>query len=52
MRPEYWIGIMAVVGAVLGYAVYKWTGWLDSGIGAAVGILIGVIIYARLKGKA
>jgi len=43
---------MAVVGAVLGYAVFKWTGWLDSGIGAAVGILIGVIIYARLKGKA
>ena len=42
MRPEYWIGIMAVVGAVLGYAVYRWTGWLDSGIGAAVGILIGV----------
>jgi len=42
---------MAVIGAILGYAVFKLTGWLDSGIGTAVGILVGVIIYANMKDK-
>lgn len=51
MKPEYWIGIMALIGAILGYAVFKLTGWLDSGIGTAVGILIGVMIYTSLKDK-
>jgi len=49
MKPEYWIGIMAVVGAVIGYALFKWTGWFDTGIGTAIGILVGVVIYTRLK---
>ncbi len=51
MDPEYWIGIMALVGSIIGYAVSKLTGWLDSGIGAALGILVGIMIYSRLKFK-
>jgi hypothetical protein len=51
MNPAYWIGILAVTGAVLSYVLFRWTGWFDSGIGTAVGILIGVIIYVRLKEK-
>lgn len=51
MKPEYWIGIMALIGAILGYAIFKLTGWLDSGIGTAVGILIGVMIYTSVKDK-
>ena len=51
MKPEYWIGIMALIGAIIGYAVFKLTGWLDTGIGTAVGIAVGVVIYARLKDK-
>ena len=51
MKPAYWIGILAVVGAVLGYALQKYTGWFDSGIGTAVGILVGVIVYSNLKGN-
>jgi len=50
MKPEYWIGIMAVVGAVIGYALFKGTGWLDAAIGAVVGILVGVVIYTLQKG--
>jgi hypothetical protein len=50
MKPEYWIGIMAVVGGIIGYALFKETGWLDAGIGAVVGILIGGIIYNLQKG--
>lgn len=42
---------MALIGAVIGYALFKLTGWLDTGIGTAVGILIGVVIYANLKNK-
>lgn len=52
MKPAYWIGIMALAGALLGYALSKWTGWYGAGTGAVIGILVGVIIYARLKGKA
>jgi zinc transporter ZupT len=51
MQPAYWIGIMALVGAIAGYAIFKLTGWLDSGVGTAVGILIGVIIYTNLTEK-
>jgi uncharacterized membrane-anchored protein YhcB (DUF1043 family) len=51
MRPEYWIGIMAVVGAIIGYAIFRQTGWLGTGIGIVIGILIGVVIYAGLKNR-
>lgn len=51
MKPAYWIGIMALVGGVIGYVVFQGTGWLDAGMGAVIGILIGVLIYTRRKGK-
>jgi len=51
MKPGYWIGIMALVGAVLGYAVFKLTGWLDARIGMGVGFIIGLALYARSKDR-
>ncbi|CAG0935798.1 hypothetical protein TFLX_04648 [Thermoflexales bacterium] len=55
MKPEYWLGIMAVAGAVIGailgfifpnpdtnYAVY----------GTALGIAAGLVIYTSQKSKA
>jgi len=39
---------MALIGAVIGYAIERLTGWLDTGIGTAIGIAIGVVIYERL----
>ena len=42
---------MAVLGAILGHAISAWTGWLGAGIGAVVGLLVGVILYNNLKEK-
>lgn len=49
MKPAYWIGLMAHAGSVLAYAVNKLAGmdWLDTGMGTAIGILFGVIIYEK-----
>ncbi len=54
MKPEYWLGIMPVVGAVIGailgfifpnpgtnYAVY----------GTALGVGVGLVMYASQKSK-
>jgi hypothetical protein len=51
MKPGYWIGSMALVGAILGYAVFSLTGWLDAGVGTVVGIVVGLLGYTALKGK-
>jgi putative Mn2+ efflux pump MntP len=51
MKPGYWIGILALLGAVVGYAFYKWTGWYGAGSGAVLGILVGTLVYLRLKKK-
>lgn len=51
MKPAYWIGIMALVGGILGYALFKLTGWFDTGVGTAVGIMVGVVIYANQQDK-
>ncbi len=51
MKPAYWIGVMAVIGAMLGYILFRSTGWFGTGIGTVLGILVGVIIYSWLKGK-
>ena len=48
-NPAYWIGIVALVGGIIGYACDRRTGWFDSGLGTAIGILIGVFIYANFK---
>lgn len=45
MKPGYWIAIMAILGALTGYAVSSATGWLGTGIGAVLGILVGALIY-------
>lgn len=51
MKPAYWIGLMAVVGALAGYVVFKGTGWVDASMGAVIGIMIGVLMYSRQKAK-
>ncbi len=51
MKPAYWIGVMAVVGAMIGYILSTSTGWFGTGIGTVLGILVGVIVYTRLKDK-
>lgn len=51
MKPAFWIGILAVVGALIGFALYRWLGWLGTGSGVVLGILVGTIIYVRLRGK-
>ena len=52
MKPGYWIGIMPLVGAFIGYAVFHLTGWSASiGVGTAIGFVVGLAIYARLKDK-
>lgn len=53
MKPVYWIGIMALAGAILSYALNRLAGmdWLDTGMGTAIGILVGVIIYEKEREK-
>lgn len=46
MKPAYWIGVLALVGGVIGYAVFRSAGWLGTGIGVVLGILVGALIYA------
>lgn len=51
MKPAYWIGILAIVGGILGYAVSKATTWFGAGIGVVVGILIGALVYLALANR-
>ncbi len=51
MKPAYWIGIMALIGAIVGYAVFRWTGWTSPTTGVVVGILIGTILYVMLRDR-
>lgn len=52
MKPAYWIGILALVGGIIGYTIFRSTGWLGTGIGIVVGILAGTMIYAIQTRKA
>lgn len=45
MKPAYWIGILALLGAIIGYAIFHSTGWLGSGIRGSIGLMIGVYVY-------
>jgi uncharacterized membrane protein (UPF0136 family) len=51
MKPAYWVGIMALVGGLIGYALSASTGWYGSGIGTIIGILIGTLIYKQLRDR-
>ena len=51
MKPGYWIGIMALLGGMVGYAVFKVLGVLDAKLGAVVGIAIGTLVYHRFRKK-
>ena len=52
MKPAYWIGILALVGGIIGYALFRSSGPLGSGLGAIIGVLIGAIIYDLQTRKA
>lgn len=47
MKPVYWIPLLALLGGILGYAVFRATGWLGATAGIAAGVLIGALIYRR-----
>ena len=49
MKPAYWIGILALVGALIGYALSATTGWYGAGFGAIIGGVIGTLIYGQLR---
>lgn len=49
MKPEYWIATMAFIGAVIGRVIFALTGQFDSGSGAVIGMLIGIVLYIRSK---
>jgi uncharacterized membrane protein (UPF0136 family) len=44
MKPAYWIAIFALLGGILGYIVFRSTGWIGAGSGVVIGILMGVLI--------
>lgn len=43
MKPGYWIGFLALLGAVIGYAFSDWVG---TGLGLVVGLIAGVVVYS------
>jgi|ADurb_Oil_03_Slu_FD_contig_21_2420882_length_215_multi_4_in_0_out_0_1 F0F1-type ATP synthase assembly protein I len=51
MKPAYWIGILALLGAIVGYAIDKFVGWYGAIPGAVIGLIAGVIVYFLQKGK-
>ena len=51
MKPAYWIAILALLGAVVGYAIFKVSGVADAKLGAVIGIAIGTIVYQRNRKK-
>ena len=51
VKPAYWIAILALLGAVVGYAIFKVSGVADAKLGAVIGIAIGTIVYYRRRKK-
>jgi uncharacterized membrane protein (UPF0136 family) len=51
MKPAYWIAILALVGGIVGYAVFRSTGWLGTGMGVVLGILVGTLLYSMQARK-
>ena len=49
MKPIYWIPLLALLGGILGYAIFRATGWLGATTGVIVGVLIGALIYSRTR---
>jgi len=47
MKPVYWIPLLALLGGILGYAIFRATGWLGATTGVIAGVLIGALIYSR-----
>jgi uncharacterized membrane protein (UPF0136 family) len=52
MKPAYWIAILALVGGIIGYAIFRSTDWLGTGLGVVLGILAGTVLYAMQTRKA
>ena len=46
------IGILALLGAIVGYAVFRSTGWLGTSAGLLAGLVVGLAIYAAQTRKA
>lgn len=44
MHPAFWIAIMAVLGAALGYLIFS-----DAGVGIVGGVIVGALVYNRRR---
>lgn len=44
MKPVYWIGILALLSAIVGYAIWQFTGWIGWLPGSVVGFVIGLAL--------
>lgn len=51
MRAAYWIGILALAGGIIGYLVFRTTGWLGTGVGVVIGVIVGALLYAGQRRK-
>lgn len=49
MKPGYWIGFLALLGAAVGYAFSDWVGVV---LGLVVGLIAGVIVFSMKTKKA
>lgn len=47
MKSIYWIPLLALLGGILGYAIFRATGWFGATTGVIVGVLIGALLYSR-----
>jgi len=51
IKSAYWIAILALLGGIVGYAGFRSTGWLGTGIGVVLGILVGTLLYSMQARK-
>jgi len=55
MKPQYWIGILAIVGSLLGTAIGiifpNIHGAAAASIGTIIGVVAGTIVFSSLRSK-
>jgi hypothetical protein len=51
MKRAYWVGILALAGGITGYAFFRSIGWLGTGIGVVLGILLGAVLNSMRIGN-
>ncbi len=49
MKPVYWVPLLALLGAIIGYALFHATGWFGTTAGLVAGVLMGALVYRRMS---